>query len=55
MMRIKVKVLYDEKYKSDEHIEKAIERWQDKGWKVADAVYSFKENNNAVILYKEMG
>uniref|UniRef100_A0A6M3L778 DUF4177 domain-containing protein n=1 Tax=viral metagenome TaxID=1070528 RepID=A0A6M3L778_9ZZZZ len=53
-MKVKVKVLYDKKYKSDEHVEKAIERWELKGWTVADCVYSFKEKTNATILYKEV-
>lgn len=35
-MRIKIKVLYDDKYKDDDAFNAAIERWQGKGWILAD-------------------
>lgn len=53
-MKIKVKVLYEQNYKNDETFDKAIEGWEERGWIVADSVYSFSENLNAVILYKDI-
>ena len=50
-MRIKVKVLYDDKYKTGEHFDSAIERWEAKGWVLADVVNSFKDYSNAAIIY----
>ena len=51
-MKIKVKVLYDEKYKTPEHCDEAIERFEANGWIVADTVYSVEEDANAIIFYK---
>ena len=50
-MKIKVKVLYDEKYKTGDHFDEAIERWGGKGWILADMVNSFEDYSNAAIIY----
>lgn len=51
-MRLKVKVLYEEKYKSGEHFDMAIDRWCEKGWCLADLVFLMKDDTNAAILYR---
>jgi len=52
-MLVKTKVLYEAKYKDGDKFDEALERWESKGWTVADVCYSFKENQNTAILYKE--
>ena len=53
-LKIKVKVLYDYKYKNDDAYEKAIERWDAKGWVVADVAQDFVNcgDQAATIIYK---
>lgn len=51
-MRLEIKVLYEEKYKDSDKFDEALERWENKGWQVADTVYSLEENTNAAIIYK---
>ena len=42
MIRIKTKVLYSDRYRDGDTFEAALERWQEKGWKVADVAQDFK-------------
>lgn len=37
---VKTKVLYETNYKSSEHFQAAIERWEDKGWEIILEVVS---------------
>jgi len=53
-MRIKTKVLYESKYKDGEAFDKAIDRWESKGWILTEVVNSFTENLNAAIIYREV-
>jgi len=36
MIRIITKILYDDRYKDAESFDKAIDRWKEKGWELAD-------------------
>jgi len=51
-MKVKTKVLYEADYKDGDSFDEALERWVEKGWTVADTVYSFVDNMNAGIIYK---
>lgn len=46
-MRIKIKVIYDDKYKDYDAFDAAIERWQEKGWILADTAQDFKNHGDA--------
>ena len=37
-MKIKVRLLYDGKYKDGDAFDAAIDRWRGKGWRLADVV-----------------
>lgn len=53
-MRIKIKILYDDKYKDANHFDAAIDRWQEKGWYLADVAQDYPEHGDdaAAILWK---
>ena len=51
-MLVKVKVLYESKYRDGDKFDEALERWESKGWAIADTVYSFKEQTNVAIIYR---
>ena len=51
-MKLKVRILYDARYKDFDSFETALERWESKGWTIADVANSLSENRNAAIIYK---
>jgi len=53
-MRIKVKILYSDRYKDEDTFADAIERWQLKGWHLADTAQDFAQygNDGAAILWR---
>lgn len=54
MMRIKIKVIYDDNYKDDDAFDAAIDRWLEKGWELLDVVQDFNNysDNNAAIFWR---
>lgn len=57
--RIKVKILYPEDYKDEEHYKQALENWEEKGYYQEVETMSTKEGENWTILvndgYKHFG
>lgn len=53
-MEIKIKLLNDKRYKNDDTFEAAIERWQEKGWHLADVAQDWPDHNSdaVAILWK---
>ena len=47
MIRIKIKVLYSDRYKDEDTFDAAIERWQEKGWHLADVAQDFEHCGDA--------
>jgi len=43
-MRIKIKLLYNDRYKDDDAFDTAIERWKEKGWELADVAQDIKNH-----------
>lgn len=48
-MEIKVKLLNSGRYKNDETFDAAIERWQEKGWKLADVAQDGSDNYEGAV------
>lgn len=48
-MRIKIKILYDDKYKDDDAFGAAIERFQKKGWILADIAQDIQNHGDDAV------
>lgn len=44
-MDIKIKLLNDKRYKDDDSFNVAIDRWQEKGWHLAEVAQDIENNN----------
>lgn len=53
-MKIKTKLLDDKRYKNSDTFEAAIERWLEKGWRLADVVQDIEHHGDdaVAILWK---
>ena len=53
-MEIKIKLLNDKRYKDCDTFDAAIDRWQNKGWQLADVVQDFENHgyDAVAILWK---
>jgi len=55
-MEIIVKLLNDKRYRDADTFDAAIERWQGKGWRLADVAQDIVHNDDAVaILWRPKG
>lgn len=48
-MDIQVKLLNDNRYKDFEHFDAAIERWEEKGWHLADVAQDLENHGDDAV------
>ena len=49
-MEIKIKLLNSERYKDSDTFDAAIDRWHEKGWKLADVAQDLDHGDDAVAI-----
>lgn len=48
-MNIKIKLLLDSRYKNSDTFDAAIERWQERGWRLADVAQDFPNHGDEAV------